>query len=469
MARTDTLTHFLTDVADAIRAKTGSSSAIQASDFDTEIANITTGGDYLKNDVTFFDYDGTVLYSYNKNDFLALSALPENPSHEGLTAQGWNWTLADAQAYVTRWGKINIGQNYCTNDDTERIYINIDSDRVNKQVTVQFVEYNTGDATSANTVDWGDGSTPEAWSAYMYHTYTQEGHYVIKVNNSNGALCFNNGYSSFNTVTMSSPSLLPNITKIELSRKLKIKNTTGYMFASLTSLKAITIPSHLSFYGNYTFSNCYALECLVLPKECVSIGSRFCANCRRLKHVCMGKEITTIGSSDYGCVAFSNCVSLEELYLPDPTDVSNTDYHCGQICEYCGSLKEVIIPINTGDNEWQSSFYYCMALTDIKGYIKLCRNTFYYCYALQGKIKPVTATIYGNVFCYSPNVAYIDCSDYESVPTYGASSSYPIVYPTSSPTPRIIVPDALYDAWVSAWSSAVSYDRNRLVKASTVA
>lgn len=43
MARIDTLPHFLTDVADAIREKTGSSETIQASDFDTEIANIPSG------------------------------------------------------------------------------------------------------------------------------------------------------------------------------------------------------------------------------------------------------------------------------------------------------------------------------------------------------------------------------------------------------------------------------------------
>lgn len=44
MARTDTLGHFLTDVADAIRSKTGSSDTIQASDFDIEIENIPSGG-----------------------------------------------------------------------------------------------------------------------------------------------------------------------------------------------------------------------------------------------------------------------------------------------------------------------------------------------------------------------------------------------------------------------------------------
>lgn len=44
MARTDTLGNFLTDVADAIREKKGTNEEITASDFDTEIANLPSGG-----------------------------------------------------------------------------------------------------------------------------------------------------------------------------------------------------------------------------------------------------------------------------------------------------------------------------------------------------------------------------------------------------------------------------------------
>lgn len=46
MARIDTLSHFLTDVSTAIKQKIGDSSAIPASQFDTKIASITTGGTY---------------------------------------------------------------------------------------------------------------------------------------------------------------------------------------------------------------------------------------------------------------------------------------------------------------------------------------------------------------------------------------------------------------------------------------
>lgn len=44
MARTDTLGHFLTDVADAIKNKKGDDTPILASEFDTEITNLPSGG-----------------------------------------------------------------------------------------------------------------------------------------------------------------------------------------------------------------------------------------------------------------------------------------------------------------------------------------------------------------------------------------------------------------------------------------
>ena len=44
MARTDTLGNFLTDVAEAIRTKEGTTETIPASEFDTRIANLSGGG-----------------------------------------------------------------------------------------------------------------------------------------------------------------------------------------------------------------------------------------------------------------------------------------------------------------------------------------------------------------------------------------------------------------------------------------
>lgn len=74
MARTDTLPHFLTDVADAIRTKGGTVADIQASSFDTAIANLPSGGtDWTELGYTgepdcfgdIFDYDKNIKDTWN--------------------------------------------------------------------------------------------------------------------------------------------------------------------------------------------------------------------------------------------------------------------------------------------------------------------------------------------------------------------------------------------------------------------
>lgn len=78
------------------------------------IDSIPAGGtvEVQSKDVDFLDYDGTIVYSYTATEFANLTALPANPTHDGLISQGWNWTLADAKAYVASYGFLDIGQLY---------------------------------------------------------------------------------------------------------------------------------------------------------------------------------------------------------------------------------------------------------------------------------------------------------------------------------------------------------------------
>jgi len=78
----------LTAVASAIRTKGGTVASLTfPSGFVSAIDAIPIGGGaVMENDVNFFDYDGTLLYSYSATDALALTSLPENPTHAGLTA-----------------------------------------------------------------------------------------------------------------------------------------------------------------------------------------------------------------------------------------------------------------------------------------------------------------------------------------------------------------------------------------------
>ena len=63
MARTDNLTNYLTDVADAIREKKGTTDVIPANTFDEEIKNLPSGG----GDVS--EYFETTVTNSNKTDF----------------------------------------------------------------------------------------------------------------------------------------------------------------------------------------------------------------------------------------------------------------------------------------------------------------------------------------------------------------------------------------------------------------
>lgn len=64
-----------------------------------------------RNDVNFFDYDGTLLYAYSWEEAKNLTELPAAPSHDGMTFSEWNYTLEDikAQGTDTIRGKADVG------------------------------------------------------------------------------------------------------------------------------------------------------------------------------------------------------------------------------------------------------------------------------------------------------------------------------------------------------------------------
>lgn len=66
MARTDTLGNFLTDVAEAIRAKEGTTEPIVASEFDTRISNLSGGGSTPK---TEYIQNGLIAWFDARDDF----------------------------------------------------------------------------------------------------------------------------------------------------------------------------------------------------------------------------------------------------------------------------------------------------------------------------------------------------------------------------------------------------------------
>lgn len=71
----------------------------------------STTNELKRNDVNFFDYDGTLLYAYSWEEAKNLKALPALPKHEGLEVREWNYTLDDIKEQGTEntIGKADIG------------------------------------------------------------------------------------------------------------------------------------------------------------------------------------------------------------------------------------------------------------------------------------------------------------------------------------------------------------------------
>ena len=447
-----TLTGLFYDIADAIRAKTGESGAIVADTFPDAIAAIPSGGTDKKSDVNFYDYDGTIVTSYSAAEFANLAAMPDNPTHEGLTAQGWNWTLADAQVYIADHDKLEIGQTYITSDGKTRLYIHLEDGRLAPYLGLAI--------NGTATVDWGDGTSDSVTGTSIttvintQHTYASAGDYVIAItvsgsvalmgdtNYGSRVLWQNNNYgrvyqnaiqkveigantkigsAAFQYCYSLASITIPNSAEIDYQAFSDCYSLTsitipssetyisGYAFRNCSSLASITIPSSVTDIGDYAFYHCYSLTTIAIPGDVTVIGSAAFAGCYSLASItipyvpfifdytfeaCYSLVSITIPSTvtDIGAYAFSACRSLVSITIPS----SVTSIGTGAF-DSCYSLASITIP-DSVTNIGARTFYNCYSLTSItipSSVTSIVANMFYNCYSLTSVTIPITITEIG--------------------------------------------------------------------------
>jgi len=272
----------------------------------TTIASIPSGGGTVEpeeKDVNFYDYDGTRVYSYTASEFANLTEMPENPSHDGLTAQGWNWSLSDAKTYVAEYGELEIGQLYVTDDNSTRLYIEIPTNNFGIQTNIY--------SSSTITIDWGDGSPTETkTTGYKRHTYSNKGKYVIKMTCS-GNLTFdaNTNYGSY-IITKQDPvsvdynrPFLNTLKKIEFGNNVSLRN---YSFSNLKCLETIVgMPINTTIPDN-CFVETTNLKCFIVKNGVTSLGSTLIQS-SNVKLI-LSNTITTVNSSTLN--QYSHKISL---------------------------------------------------------------------------------------------------------------------------------------------------------------
>ena len=270
-----------------------------------------SGSSVAPKDVNFYDYDGTLVASYSLSEAQSLTALPDGPTHEGLTFQGWNYTLEKVKAFTR---PMSVGAMYITDDGKTRLYIRIAAEgRMNVPLYIS--------QTVANgvTIDWGDGSATQTLSGTgnvnTTHTYANIGNYVITLDPVDGCtLGFGDGTSSYCV--------------------LGSTGNNGKVYCNM--LQSVQIGNGVTGIGNNAFSNCSSLANITIPDGVTSIGDFAFQLCSSLASITIPDNVTSIGES-----AFEECSSLASVTIPDNVTSIGSDTF-----GYCSSLASVTIPDN---------------------------------------------------------------------------------------------------------------------------
>lgn len=90
------------------------------------VSNEESDSSDLSDPIRFFDYDGTLVASYES----VPSALPAVPTHAKLTNGTWNYTLAQITSQFNAMGTCDVGANYDTASGKTEIDVTLDSNHL---------------------------------------------------------------------------------------------------------------------------------------------------------------------------------------------------------------------------------------------------------------------------------------------------------------------------------------------------
>lgn len=359
-------------------------------------------------EVNFIDFDGTVLHAYTVAEFQQLNAMPSNPSHTGLTAQGWNWSLTDAKTQLTAMpdAGLTIGQMYVTDDGKTRIYVHFEEGRCSPFLGIC--------PKGTVTIDWGDGSATETLTGtslttikYSSQHFYDPGDYVISLSVTGTDKFAFLGASNASYLLTKDKAATANVESVYSSAVWKVECGTGasfgsYSFVRCFGLKYITFPSTFEWASKACYEGfryCYSLKAVVFPKDLTIISNNAFSNafnsCSSIEYISLSKGLTDFA----GGSAFNSCKSLKRITFP------STTVNVGQSCvANCDSLQSFVFPPNALMSNY--ALQQCYSVRKVKlssAETQVGQYTLYRLYALSSITIPSTVvsfTGYALAQCY---------------------------------------------------------------------
>ena len=485
----------MTQIADAIREKAGSSDLYKPYEMPEAILEISTySGESIdpNKPIRFYDPYGELVYSYTMKEVEELKELPPLPEIKGLIGQEWNWTL---ESILEEGGEIEVGSLYITDDGSTRIYVELHEGALNPKIGFkQKVSHSV-------KIDWGDGSAIETSDVNgggvvsIEHQYAVPGKYVIRLIPDEGRTLELFGYTYSSVILHKEPSssyanlvYANTIQKVELGRG--VQELGDYAFSSYR-IKSVTIPKEVMKY-NRAFGMCRSLEYLVMTRAVSNITTSAFDKCSSLRRVSFSETLVFLGQ-----YSFYDCGQLQQIYLTSKTRVGN-----GYIFSNAKSVKKIVVNdcAGVGENEfggcsgvekiilvgtalWEisgSAFRSCELLKEIElpeCVVRIKPYAFSHCYALQKLKIPTGVTVISSNLCYNAytlqeitvpsrvtsieNYAFFGCKGIENyylLPTIPPALASKNAFEVSSKT-KIHVPKGSLEAYQTAdvWSELATY------------
>ena len=343
MSKTNNLKDFLADVADAIRAKKGSTDLINPQDFSTEIASLSGSGGLEVIEMTettatiepnkvyiwgmVESLDITLGSSTDDSDFFAFRFRCSKPTMTVVTINGATWaddTELDAQGKPI----LDLGSWYqCEiKGGTSALYARLAH-------YIPFADTNVEAVLLANGVGDGLGVTyKDAAKVTSISTWFKSNKDITSfaefINFSGITQLIDDAFSGCSSlVEITLPASLTSIGYWAfngcslLARVLNLENTKvtsigNGAFNSCSSLAEIAFPSSLTSIGAYAFLSCKSLTRAVNFEntQLTSIGSELFSGCSSLTEIALPSSLTSIGQA-----AFNGCSSLQYIRIEATT------------------------------------------------------------------------------------------------------------------------------------------------------
>lgn len=320
MSKQNNLTDFLTDVADAIRTKKGTTDLINPQNFSAEIAALSGGLEVIEMTETTATIEPNKVYvwgmvqslditlgtSTGENDFFAFRFRCSKPTMTVVTVNGATWaedTELDAQGKPV----LDLGSWYqCEiKGGTSALYARLAH-------YIHFADSNVEAVLLAKGVGDGLGVTyKDAAKVTSISTWFKD----------NGVITSFDELKYFtNVVTLGASTFknCSNLVKVNLDNIVKLTGYDGAGAFFNSGIKEVSLPNLSVIENSYSceFQKSLVERILSLGKiTTIPNGNTnygFCGSCRLLTYVNLPDTLTSIGVS-----AFNSCSSLLEITLPD--------------------------------------------------------------------------------------------------------------------------------------------------------